>query len=55
MRVFVLSPQRCGSLTLSRSCKHISNYSSGHETREQLELKYPQFSNGNSPTQKVGN
>jgi hypothetical protein len=22
---------------------------------EQLELKYPQFSNGNSPTQKVGN
>ena len=41
MRVFVLSPQRCGSVTLSRACKHISNYSSGHETREQLELKYP--------------
>ena len=41
MRVFILSPQRCGSVTLSEACKHISNYSSGHETRKKLELEYP--------------
>ena len=41
MRVFVLCPQRCGSVTLAEACKHISNYSSGHETRQQLKFEYP--------------
>ncbi|RLQ84999.1 glycosyltransferase [Notoacmeibacter ruber] len=31
--VFVLSTGRCGSMTFSRACKHIENYTSGHETR----------------------
>ena len=31
--VFVLCTGRCGSVTLSKACSYISNYSSGHETR----------------------
>jgi len=41
MRVFVLSPQRCGSVTFSEACKYISNYTSGHETRTHLKMEYP--------------
>ena len=41
MRVFVLSPQRCGSVSLSAACKHITNFTSGHETRTELAIKYP--------------
>tara|TARA_Y100001970_G_C13895142_1_gene680722 strand:+ start:132 stop:689 length:558 start_codon:yes stop_codon:yes gene_type:complete len=41
MRVFVLSPQRCGSVTFSAACSHIKNFTSGHETREKLEVQYP--------------
>ncbi|WP_303901196.1 hypothetical protein [Thiohalomonas denitrificans] len=33
MNVFVLSTGRCGSTTFERACRHITNYSSGHETR----------------------
>jgi hypothetical protein len=32
MRVFVLNTGRCGSKTFSAACRHITNYSSGHET-----------------------
>jgi hypothetical protein len=33
MNVFVLSTGRCGSTTFSKACSHITNYTSGHETR----------------------
>lgn len=33
MRVFILSTGRSGSLTFSRACEHITNYTSGHESR----------------------
>jgi len=33
MNIFVLSTGRCGSTTFIKACKHISNYSSGHESR----------------------
>lgn len=33
MNVFVLSTGRCGSLTFSKACAHMTNYTSGHETR----------------------
>jgi hypothetical protein len=33
MNVFILSTGRCGSTTFIRACRHITNYSSGHETR----------------------
>lgn len=32
-RVFVLSTGRCGSTTFIRACDHLTNYTSGHETR----------------------
>lgn len=32
MNVFVLGTGRCGSVTFSRACGHLSNYSCGHET-----------------------
>jgi hypothetical protein len=45
MRVFVLSTGRCGSTTFARACGHLTNFSSGHETRSQLKgpdrLNYP--------------
>ena len=41
MRVFVLSPQRCGSVSFSQACKNIKNFTSGHETREELGINYP--------------
>lgn len=33
MNVFVLSTGRCGSLAFVRACRHITNYTCGHETR----------------------
>ncbi|MFO7756792.1 MAG: hypothetical protein R6V34_12510 [Bacteroidales bacterium] len=32
MRVFILSTGRCGSKAFIEACKHIENYSAGHET-----------------------
>lgn len=33
MNVFVLCTGRCGSVTFARACAHLSNYTSGHESR----------------------
>ena len=45
MNVFVLSTGRCGSTTFERACRHIRNYTSGHETRAGIlgkgRLAYP--------------
>lgn len=45
MNVFVLSTGRCGSTTFSRACRHITNYTSAHESRSGLigaaRLEYP--------------
>ena len=32
MRIFVVCTGRCGSVTFSKACSHITNYSVGHET-----------------------
>ena len=36
MRVFVLCTGRSGSLTFIRACSHMTNFSSGHETRSRI-------------------
>ncbi|MDX1775223.1 MAG: hypothetical protein R3297_01435 [Desulfobulbales bacterium] len=36
MNVFVLCTGRCGSHTFIEACRHISNYSAGHETRSRF-------------------
>ncbi|MBC8196252.1 MAG: hypothetical protein H8E60_00040 [Candidatus Marinimicrobia bacterium] len=47
MNVFVLNPGRTGSMTFIKACKHLSNYTSGHETarntpsHERYNLQYP--------------
>jgi hypothetical protein len=45
VNVFVLGRGRCGSTTFIRAYKHISNFTSGHETRARLlgeaRLNYP--------------
>ena len=45
MNVFVLNTGRCGSMTWTRACSHITNFTSGHETRAGLvghqRLAYP--------------
>jgi hypothetical protein len=45
MNVFVLTTGRSGSLTFAEACRHITNYTSGHETRVGLvgadRLAYP--------------
>jgi hypothetical protein len=45
MNVFVLTTGRSGSLTFAEACRHISNYTTGHETRVGLvgeaRLAYP--------------
>ena len=45
MNVFVLTTGRSGSLTFAEACRHITNYSSGHESRVGLvgaeRLAYP--------------
>lgn len=33
MNVFVLGTGRCGTVTFTRACQYITNYSTGHETR----------------------
>lgn len=44
--VFVLCTGRCGSVTFSRACAHLTNFTSGHESRTRLtgsdRLRYPQ-------------
>ncbi len=32
MRIFVIGTGRCGTVTFSKACEHITNYISGHET-----------------------
>jgi hypothetical protein len=45
MNVFVLTTGRSGSLTFAEACRHITNYTTGHETRVGLvgagRLDYP--------------
>lgn len=45
MNIFVLCTGRCGSVTFIRACRHITNYTSGHETRScdigRARLVYP--------------
>ncbi len=33
MNVFILNSGRCGSTTFIEACRHITNYTAGHETR----------------------
>lgn len=33
MNVFVVGTGRCGTVTFSKACAHLTNYTSGHETR----------------------
>lgn len=45
MNIFILSTGRCGSMSFAKACAHISNYTSGHETRSHIcgeeRLAYP--------------
>lgn len=42
MRVFILTTGRSGSTTFAAACSHITNYTSGHETRNFLaKLDFP--------------
>jgi hypothetical protein len=45
LNVFILNTGRCGSTTFIEACRHITNYTAGHETRVQLlgadRLAYP--------------
>jgi hypothetical protein len=36
MNVFVLCTGRCGSVTFSKACGHITNFTSGHESRRKV-------------------
>lgn len=36
MNIFVLCTGRCGSQSFVRACRHITNYSAGHETRVRM-------------------
>lgn len=36
MNVFVLGTGRCGTVTFIQACRHITNYSSGHESRRKM-------------------
>jgi hypothetical protein len=46
MNVFILNTGRCGSRTFIEACSHITNFSSGHESRSSLlgeeRLDYPE-------------
>lgn len=33
MNIFILNSGRCGSYTFIQACRHITNYTAGHETR----------------------
>ena len=41
MNVFVLSTGRCGSMTFSRACRYVTNYTTAHEGSADYTLKYP--------------
>jgi len=45
MNIFVLNTGRCGSMSFIAACRHITNYSAGHETRIHMvgaeRLAYP--------------
>lgn len=44
MRIFVVGTGRCGTRTFAQACKHVRNYTSGHETHAQKfigNLSYP--------------
>jgi hypothetical protein len=45
MNVFILNTGRCGSTTIVKACKHITNYTSAHESRSRFvgeeRLAYP--------------
>ncbi len=45
MNIFVLSTGRCGSMTFSKACQHMSNYTASHESRlpfiNEQRLAYP--------------
>lgn len=42
MRVFVTGTGRCGTVTFARACGHITNFTSGHETRaKRPKILYP--------------
>lgn len=45
MTIFVLCAGRCGSTTFAQACRHMTNYTAGHETRSHLvgpaRLAYP--------------
>lgn len=47
MNVFVLNSGRCGSSSFIQACRHIDNYSAGHETRLRMigppRLDYPDY------------
>jgi hypothetical protein len=47
MNVFILNAGRCGSTTFIQACRHIRNYTAGHETRLRLigpeRLAYPDW------------
>ena len=46
MNVFVLCTGRCGSVTFAEACKHITNYTTGHEShtkcRGAARMAYPE-------------
>ena len=46
MNVFILCTMRCGSTTFIEACRHISNFTSSHESRTRLvgpqRLAYPE-------------
>jgi len=46
MNVFILNTGRCGSATFIQACKHITNYSSAHESRTAMlgknRMDYPE-------------
>jgi hypothetical protein len=33
MKIFVTGTGRCGTVTFSKACSHITNYTSGHKTK----------------------
>lgn len=39
MNVFVLTTGRSGSMTFAKACKHMTNYTAGHETRRKMILR----------------
>jgi len=41
MNIFVLCTGRSGSVTFYNVCKHIKNYTTGHESRKNLDIVFP--------------